>query len=148
MMPRRLRRPSEFNNLMEKLVGDEESLFATYADLLIFAASLGFQHGKRKPFKQVAGQVPYGVFENRAVFPTVINSIALGEKNDLSILKEENSDDRLTIFEEYACGGLGILSNKLDSGFLPRDAVIDLCSATHERRDISTALLDEYDLKL
>lgn len=147
-MPRRIRRPNDFSSLMDKLAGSDESLFETYADLLIFTASLGFHHGRRKAFKQVAGQIPYTTFENRASFPTVINCIALGAKNDLSILKDENSDDRLTLFEEYACGGLEIVSSKLESGFLPKDAVIDLCTATQDKSNISSTLLDEYDLDL
>lgn len=146
-MPRRLRRPERHAKLMDELASGDNSVFNTYAELLIFAGALGSFHSRRVEFKKVVGQVNYDVFEGRPEFPAVIECIALSESRSLAVFKEENSETRLTIFEEYACGGLEIISEKMAKGFLPQDAIIDLCKACQTSESVGPEVLRDYDLQ-
>lgn len=93
--------------------------FQTYADVMVFAATLGSKRKKRIPVKEVSKREPapigLEIFVSRG-YDTVIKLIAIAETKDAKILSASDPDaeeQRLTIFEEYANGGLEILREEL-----------------------------------
>ena len=93
--------------------------FQTYADVIVFAASLGAKYQKRVPLKEVSQSEPapvsLEVFISRG-YEWVIKLIAVTETQDIKILSTEDpkiEEERVQIFEEYANGGLARLRDEL-----------------------------------
>jgi dnd system-associated protein 4 len=93
--------------------------FQTYADVVVFAAAVGVNRQKRVPLKEVSkkepGPISLEIFISRG-YDSVIKLIAITETKEtqiLSLIDEASEDLRLTIFEEYANGGLEILKEEL-----------------------------------
>lgn len=111
-MPRRIKRPKDHEELMDKLINKDSGIFNTYKDAMMFAACLGYHHNKRVPFPTSAEAILFSVFSG-AFDEALWNMLAISVTDDLDILvsSEEGYDRRLTIFEEYANGGLEILDD-------------------------------------
>lgn len=89
--------------------------FQTYADVIVFAASLGAKHKKRVPLGEIAKREPspigLDIFVSRG-YDLVIKLLAITATKDIKILsssEDKYEDERHLIFEEYANGGLEIL---------------------------------------
>ena len=98
---------------------DKTGPFKTYADLIVFAASLAIKKKKRIPVTEFSTREPYPinieVFCSRG-YGSIIKLIALVDTKDTKILSQTNEEieeNRIKIFEEYANGGLEILQNEL-----------------------------------
>ena len=108
---RRVRRPSQHDQLMKRLANDEGP-FSTLAEVLTFAAGLGYAEGRREPLDTSGEQIDFDVFQ-RLGAEGFIDMLAAAVHEDVTILGPAMSDERLTVFEEFANGGLGILQSRL-----------------------------------
>ncbi|MGB3237662.1 MAG: DNA phosphorothioation-associated protein 4 [Geitlerinemataceae cyanobacterium] len=93
--------------------------FETYADAIAFAAALGGKRKRRSPLKEISNREPapisVEVFISRG-YDRLIELLAVTATQDVKILSPtdaESEQKRLTIFEEYANGGLEILREEL-----------------------------------
>lgn len=92
--------------------------FPTYADVMVFAASLGAKRKKRSPLGTIAKEpspIALEVFVSRG-YDRVLKLLAIAETQDTKILSptdEIAEEKRIHIFEEYANGGLDILRDEL-----------------------------------
>jgi dnd system-associated protein 4 len=92
--------------------------FPTYADVMVFAASLGAKHKKRSPLGTIAKEpspIALEVFVSRG-YDRVLKLLAIAHTQDTKILSptdEIAEEKRIHIFEEYANGGLDILRDEL-----------------------------------
>ena len=134
-MQRRVKRPAEYDDLLNSL---REQIFDTYKDVLIFAACYGLKKNYRKTFSKSGEPISISIFDNerdRMIF----NIIAMKETNfDANIMSNEQFDDKITMFEEYACGGLALLSNLID----PKDdRLVDALLEVISKNGVS--ILDE-----
>jgi dnd system-associated protein 4 len=112
----RVRVPKDKTDLVDKLVKSEERSYgalSSRADVLTFCAVLGFRKGKREPVAESANDIRYDVFRNRG-HDFVFDVLALAETEDPGVLENtsEAQKERNRIFEEYANGGLEILSDE------------------------------------
>lgn len=107
--------------LVQKLLNAKGTTgaFATYADIIAFAASMGVKHQMRSPVTEICPSEPapisLEVFISRG-YDRLIKLIAVNETQDLKILSTEDSAteaERVQIFEEYANGGLEKLLHEL-----------------------------------
>lgn len=105
-----VRRPQKFEDMLKKLRDDpEQKIFKTFKDAIVFAACLGFEKERRVSFEK-ATQDPIRLHVFNGPYDIdVINMIAVAEKEDPNVLSEKNEEDKIKIFEEYACGGLEII---------------------------------------
>ena len=89
----------------------KRSLFLTIRELMCFAAMLGYSKGQREKLDRKVGveDIAIQVFEANDS-TDFIYLISLAEQKSLDAIKEENEDDAVTIFEEYANGGLEIIA--------------------------------------
>lgn len=108
---RRVKRPAHHEQLLKRLAGDEGP-FGTLAEVLTFAAGLGYAEGRREPLTASGEQIDFDVFQ-RLGAEGFIDMLAAAVHDDVTILSDEKGDDRLTVFEEYANGGLSILESRL-----------------------------------
>ena len=111
------------------LPGTDRRLFPTIRELLCFAAVLGYSEGRKVPLDKSQGteDVSYQQFE-RGDAENLIYLVALADKNDVNVLREDNEDECARIFEEYANGGLGIVKDYLlrEGGEYPDRAIMRL----------------------
>ena len=107
--------------LVQKLLDTKGTTgaFQTYADVIVFAASLGAKYQKRVPLKEISNSEPapisLEVFISRG-YDWVIKLIAVTETQDIKILSTDDpkiEEERVRIFEEYANGGLTKLKYEL-----------------------------------
>ena len=111
----RVRRPKQYETLMNDLCRGENSVFDTFADLLVFSAVLGAHRNVSKPFEKTSEAVQFHIFSSD-IYQTVFNTIALKHAAfDPTIMGNENLDEKIGVFEEYAHGGLEILATNLDN---------------------------------
>jgi len=115
--PRRIQIPKKNHAFIQSLIDSEDGNgpFRTQAEVLAFAAALGSRYQKFEPFEEHAGDpIRQDVFI-RAGYDTLINLLAIHYKDDPVVLanNEVADDQRITIFESYANGGLGYLKNEL-----------------------------------
>lgn len=96
------------------------------ANALFFAAALGHAEGRRTAFEKTSEAIPWDVLANAGA-ETFIDMLAGVVADETDILGEDRADDRLSIFEEYANGGLEVLAEKLAAdGRPPLTVLIDL----------------------
>lgn len=102
----RARRPQQHEGLMLEL--QQEGKFPAFRDILLFAAAVGFTQGRRVPFTVVAGDpIRYDTLVSPSFADTLVSMIAANQVgNDPEIMDDSRLQERVTIFEEYANGGL------------------------------------------
>lgn len=94
----------------------KRSLFLTIRELMCFAAMLGYSKGRSEKLDRKVGVEDIAIqqFEvNDSI--DFIYLIALAQQKNLDVLEEGNEDDAVTIFEEYANGGLEIIAEWMRS---------------------------------
>jgi dnd system-associated protein 4 len=128
---------------MMRLSQGAESVFETYVELLCFSACLGYSRGSRVPFDATAEAVPWHIFENRGK-AAVVNLVAAVASDDFGIVGSDRFKDKLTVFEEYANGGLELLSQLIEkSPKTPFDVVRDLILGSQAPSGASGASIDQ-----
>ncbi len=103
--PYRVRRPKDKVDLMEELTTGSKA-FASYRDLLGFAAALGWSLGKPEPFEQTAEPVAWEVFTNHPGNEALVDMLTAVQVDDADALSSERLIERIQRFEEYANAGL------------------------------------------
>ncbi len=137
-------------DLVKALVAGEETTgpFQTYADVMVFAASLGARKKKRLPLGEVAREpapIDVNIFINRG-YDCVIKLLAVTEIKDLKVLSPVDikaEEIRVQIFEEYANGGLEILREEL-RGAVDYTERLLLVMVEERQKDIEP--VEDFDL--
>src|SRR5688500_7149337 len=107
---RGIKRSDRFEDIAQKLGNTEhpvtkKSLFPTIRDVMCFAAVLGFQTQVRRPLSESTNEVDSRIWGNSSQAMDLVYLIALAAEKDGEVLREENEDKMIQIFEEYAQGG-------------------------------------------
>jgi dnd system-associated protein 4 len=131
-MMRRVRRPASHEALVQRLQSDEGP-FSTLAEVLTFAAAVGYSEGRREAFTASGHEIDFDTFE-RLGADRLIDMLAAAVNEDVAILGPSRADERLTVFEEFANGGLGVLAGTLDNARGDLDRLLTLVLA---RKDSS-----------
>ena len=108
-------RSKVYENTLQALGGANAKLFPTLRDALSFAAALGYRERRRLEFDEKAGRedIQSQIYNgNEAV--DLIFAIGLAEAKSAEILKPDNEKECIKIFEEYANGGLAILTEWIE----------------------------------
>ncbi|MEO1095389.1 MAG: DNA phosphorothioation-associated protein 4 [Cyanobacteria bacterium J06638_28] len=89
--------------------------FRTYADVVSFAAIVGFHHSRRASFDSHSRKEPDPVPQEQFRNANIIGLVALADSQDPAILRDDDESDRrrVEIFQEYVNGGLEILAAEL-----------------------------------
>lgn len=108
-------RSKVYENTLQILGGPNAKLFETLREALSFAAALGYRERRRLKLDERAGRedIQSQVYNgNDAV--DLIFAIALAEVKSAEILKPTNEKECIKIFEEYANGGLCIITEWIE----------------------------------
>ena len=105
-----------------KTLSDSDSdkrIFNSMAHCLAFAAAYGYKNKNRQPIERappkMVAPIHFQIFEN-ARLDNLFSLISLAAEKDYKKVlsdSDESSSLRVTIFEEYAKGGLKLLQNQL-----------------------------------
>lgn len=137
--------------LVQKLLDTKGTTgaFATYADVIAFAASLGVKHQVRSPLNEISSSEPapisLEVFISRG-YDRLIRLIAVIETGDIKILSTEDATveaERVLIFEEYANGGLERLLQELRGAVDYTERLVLILNAQRFSSDTNN---EEFDL--
>lgn len=91
-----------------------QPIFLTYRELACFAAVLGYeQEASPNLATEQEDFVDGRIFSNYEPALDLMYLIALASSRDMNILRDEKEDQMVAIFEQYANGGLQILSEWL-----------------------------------
>jgi dnd system-associated protein 4 len=95
--------------------GKDTKLFPTLRDALSFAATLGYQEGRKLPLDPNVGRddIQSPVYNNNEAVD-IIFSIGIADTGSVDILKPENEKDCIKIFEEYANGGMHLIQEWIE----------------------------------
>ncbi len=113
---RRVRRPKDKDELVERLRSRDGGAFAEIRDVLLFAAVVGFQEQRYEPLgdDNEGESIRWETFINRWFAEDLIGMIAVAHSEDKEIASRDRIGDQLRIFEAYANGGLMVLEEKLE----------------------------------
>ena len=89
--------------------------FRTYADVVTFAAVVGFNGSRKVPLDSYSRKEPDPVPQEQFRNANIIGWVALADSQDPAILRDDDDCDRqrVEIFQEYVNGGLEILATDL-----------------------------------
>jgi dnd system-associated protein 4 len=121
--------------------------FQSYADVLVFAASLGIKNQSRKPISEFSKEIDpirQDIFQSKG-YDQIINLIAVADTNDpRSVANQDDAEDqRIRIFEEYANAGLEILEGESKGFSNYVDFILLYLNNLSEENEERT---DEFDL--
>lgn len=140
---RRVRRPKDKEAIMLRLTQGNDNVFSTFVDLLCFAACLGYSRDLSVPFENSSEPVPWHIFESSNK-DSVVNLIAAVASDDYGIVGIDRFDEKLKVFEQYANGGLQLLSELVDkSPKSPFDIVTDLIQEARKTANESGSPLEQ-----
>lgn len=117
--PANVRRSKLHEDLVQSLAGEQgtllvhsqKKLFPTLRELLSFAAMLGFSDKRRKPLDLTLGsEFISGTQYEHSEAIEILWAIAVAEIGSTDILEDGREREAADIFEEYANGGLEIIS--------------------------------------
>lgn len=113
---RGIRSKNKFEEMIRHLTHpvSGKPIFDSMRTLVCFAAVLGFEYGKRvvlesDHFEAVDGRI----FENSVLAQDLLFLIALASEKNADILRDENEEKMIVVFEEYTQGGFEILAGWL-----------------------------------
>lgn len=110
---KRIQRANDKEEIIKTLMSEQVGVFKEIWKLLLFAAQVGMRNDKRLLLKAVdAGKgIDQSTFGNCPAWPGVLYLMTLAETQNSNCLSgtAEAEDDRVSVFQEYANGGLEIL---------------------------------------
>jgi dnd system-associated protein 4 len=118
----RVRRPQQHEALMLEL--RNEAAFATFRDILLFAAAVGAHAKRQVPFNSSGEPIRYETLKEPMFAETLINMIAASEVEDPEIMDSTRAGERVRIFEEYANGGLEYIQEQVNVRHEPANLVV------------------------
>jgi dnd system-associated protein 4 len=110
----RIRRPQQHEALLVEL--RDEAAFSTFRDTLLFAAAIGAKFGRRVAFESSAGDpIRYETLTSPTFSEALVSMIAANEvQDDPEVMDGSRLQERVTIFEEYANGGLEYMQEQVN----------------------------------
>jgi dnd system-associated protein 4 len=117
---RGIKRSAQFEDMVRQLAemqhpgaSPPRSIFPTMRDLMCFAAVLGFECERRRPLQAKTNEIDGRIFPNSQQALDLLYLITLASNKDANDLREDNEEQIIQIFEEYAQGGFEILDGWL-----------------------------------
>ncbi len=121
----RVRRPKDKEEVIQRLVDPNRGCFSEIRDVLTFAATLGYAHGRREPLAAVKEPIRWEVAKHRRGTEHLVGMLAVASNpDDKDIAAGSRLNEQIAVYEEYANGGLAILQTALDQSPLPPREIV------------------------
>ena len=158
MSENRVRVARDKAELVKSLVASSEnnSPFQTFADVILFAAVLGAKHKQRLMLGEISKKEPGPISSEILIargYDAVIKLIAIAATENINVISPDRVDveqQRIHIFEEYANGGLEILSQELRGAVDYTERILLMLSVTADSIQNNNPTEDrstEFDLR-
>ena len=137
----RIRRDKKHEPLIERLTKGDEAVFTEIWRVLIFAAFIGAKNKKRsKIVDSESGKAFPDNYLQPSCGPGFLSLLGINATSGNEILrsKDENKDEVILIFEEYANAGLEIIASKVHSTSSPLEAILILLDEGSQNTEIGT----------
>jgi len=108
-----VKRERHHEALISRLTLNDKSIFVYLKDLMIFSAMVGHDLNVRRPLKGEAIEIILDTYASDQK-DGFIYLLALIERKDGLVLKDDNLRETVQIFEEYCNAGLYEITNWLD----------------------------------
>lgn len=130
---KRIHRARDKESVIEALCSGESAIFIEIWQVMLFAAALGYRRGR----KLKLGEVDSG----KAILPALFDKSAAGpgfqylltlvtDANAEHLADNESNDEvRVTLFEQYANGGLALMLEELEKSSYSLDSIVRLMEA-------------------
>ena len=118
---RNLRRSKQWTGLIDRLIEEKDAetgqtTFPTLRELMVFAATLGYEQSRREPLGEDTVDLVEGrVFPRSDVALDLLYLIALAAERKVEVIDEEHEEQALQTFEAYANGGFAVIDSWLDA---------------------------------
>ena len=147
---KRITTSKEKLDIITKLTSDQLGVFSEIWRLLIFSAKIGIKLGKKVPLKSPSSNnaIRQEIFQNTSVWPGLVYLICLAETGDSSMFINDGDGDnrRITLFEEYANGGLEVLDAYFSENTVNLDNLLTFIQRNALENDKET--FNEADLSI
>ncbi len=114
---RRIQRAEDKEELVQQLTSGEQTCFTEIWRLVLFAAMLGYKIERREPLghRDSGKAMMESYFANCPAWPGAVYLLGLVKTGSTGVMQsgETSENELLTIFEEYANGGLSYLEEQL-----------------------------------
>ena len=135
---KRIHRASDKEEIIKLLMADKIGLFKEIWRLLLFAAQVGIKNKKRELLKAVdTGKgIDQTTFGNCPAWPGILYLMTLAESGSSDVLAgtTEAEDIRISIFQEYANGGLSILNDFFSDRTADLDGILAFIETQSEEK--------------
>jgi len=112
---KRIQRASDKEEIIKELLSEKVGVFKEIWKLLLFAAQVGVKNNNRLPLKAAdpGKGIDQTTFGNCPAWPGVLYLMTLAETQKSESLSgsQDAEDERVSVFQEYANGGLAILQD-------------------------------------
>jgi dnd system-associated protein 4 len=118
----------------EILVDGDNSIFDTYKDLFLLAASVGYNRGQFDDDPGKSDEIPWRILRNNPQNLVVAMSIAYAHTEDYEALVDE--DVQVDILQKYASAGIDIIRSQVVDQ--PGDPLDNMIEFLRRNRDIES----------
>ncbi len=112
---KRIQRASDKEEIIKSLMSDNVGIFKEIWKLLLFAAQIGMRNNAsaRLTATDAGKGIDQSTFGNCPAWPGVLYLMTLAETQNVTCLSgsSDAEDERISVFQEYANGGLAILQD-------------------------------------
>jgi dnd system-associated protein 4 len=144
---RRIQRALDKEDVVKVLTSGDAPLFKEIWRLVLFAAAVGYHFDRRDKLGAVdSGKAFPPNYISNPAWPGVHYLLALVCTSEPHVLSgtDESDDERITIFEEYANGGLAVLKEQLEQRSYSLDSFLQFISSV----EISPTKVKIEDLEI
>lgn len=152
-MTTRIRIAQDKADLVQSLVisaDNPQGVFTTYADLIAFAAVVGKKYNYPLQLEAMAKEpspISIDVFNSRGYEPLfkLLALVTSDKRKIISSYEQNQEEERVKIFEEYANGGLEKLQQQLKGAVDYSERI--LLILTQEKQSLSQEIRNNFDLR-
>ncbi|MHB8090532.1 MAG: DNA phosphorothioation-associated protein 4 [Syntrophales bacterium] len=133
---KRIQRASDKEEIIKSLMSDNVGIFKEIWKLLLFAAQIGMRNNASAKLTATdAGKgIDQSTFGNCPAWPGVLYLMTLAETQNATCLSgsSDAEDERISVFQEYANGGLAILQDFFSGRPIDLDGLLALIETQRE----------------
>jgi len=145
---KRIHRASDKEDFIRAITSDQVGVFKEIWKLLLFAAQIGMSNNRRESLINIeSGKgIDQSTFGNCPSWPGIVYLLSLVETEQSELLSgtQEAEDSRITIFQEYANGGLSVMLDFFKDRPLDLDGIL----AFIESQTIKAAAIPDLELSI
>lgn len=144
--PKRIMRSSDKEEFIQEIMSDRVGVFKEIWRLLLFAAQIGIKCDRRESLQSVeSGKgIDQATFGNSSAWPGILYlmNIAVEEGSEILGSNADSDDRRVTLFQEFANGGLAVMEEFFKNRTIDLEGVIAFIDRYQSSESTSVGVAD------